>query len=241
MIIYTGFTKEDSVLQSLKQSFAIKEISVDEVIANGHLSHADVILLGPQTPVPVKLIQKIYEKDKQLSVVLLALPANITLLKQTVHFAPFVGNNTLVIAMHAELDLASVCKSAALRTSQKRSFNKIKTNPEPIAQLAHTEKVKVEQLGNFLEHAPIAALVMNEDDEIIHLNSKAKSLFTGVVKGNNQLNHLFPHSSTEKIKKFIHQPNGEQQIIVFAQQKQFELTASEVLNDEGKKHFLKFL
>lgn len=238
MIIFTGFEEDDLALRSLKQSFTIQEIPINDAIENDHLSHADVILLGPQTAGPVKVIQQVYATDKQLSVVLLALPVNIIQLKQSIQFAPFIGNNTLVTALHAELDLVSICKSAALRSRQKRSFNKIKIKPEPIAQLARTEKVKVEQLGNFLQHAPIAALVMNEDDEIINLNSKAKSLFTDVVKGNNHLNHLFPHSSTEKIKKFIHQPNGEQQIIVLAQQKHFELTASEVLNEEGQKHFL---
>src|SRR5688500_8639610 len=133
MIIYSGVDLSATELKSLEECFILKQVSTPaDAITQELLGKAGVILLGPNITNPVKEVQKIYAADKHLSVVLLSPPTTFKQVKQSVQFSPFVGKNTLIVAINPEIDLTTICQNAATRTKQKRSFSKIKFNEEAL-------------------------------------------------------------------------------------------------------------
>lgn len=238
MVIFSGLDIKAKEFKSLADCFSLKSVaSVGEAIAQNLLAQADVFLLGPGITKPVSEVQKIYAADKHLSVILLALPTYVKQVKQSVQFAPFVGKNTLVVALNPELDLKSICESAAIRTIQKRSFYKININQNAIK--APVEKVKLAQMGSFLEHAPIGAILLSDTDHIVNYNQQAKKLFPALGLIEVELTHLFSAKESQAIKTFIHDGhNPEWRKEIQVQQKILELTSTEVYSEEGQKHFL---
>jgi PAS domain S-box-containing protein len=239
MIIYLGADNEGEI-KTLKVHFKITTVSsAEEAIEKNLLQEADVFVIDPSTRLPVNEIQKIYAADKHLSVILLAQPAHVKQVKQTVQFSPFVGKNTLVVSLSPELDLKTVCNSAALRTIQKRRFHKIDLNSRASSA---PQPIKLTQMGSFLEHAPIAALLLNETNSVVNFNQQARKLFPSLVSPQTELAVLFSKEEAEIFKTFIHSrhdPSERKEIS--AQRKILEVTASEVYNEEGQKHFLVLL
>lgn len=238
MIIYSGLDISTNEFKSLADHFVLKGVaSANEAIATNLLQEANVFLLGTGIVNPVNEIQKIYDADKQLAVILLALPIHFKQIKQSVQFAPFVGKNSLVVALSPELDLRYVCKSAASRTVQRRSFYKINLNPKSAA--APEQKIKLAHMGAFLEYAPISTILLTDTDRIINYNQQAKKLFPTLEFIDIELGHLFSKKESDVIRSFIHDGhNPEARKEIEFQQKILELTSTIVYNEEGQRHFL---
>lgn len=236
MIICEGIDIQSKEFESLAKSFLLKEVA-SATSATHLLKNADVYLLGPSIINPVKEVQKIYADDKHITVIVLVLPAQSKQIKQTIQFSPFVGKNTVVVVMNPELNLEAVCENAATRTRQKRNFFKININQEAIS--APREKVKLAQMETFLEFAPIGAILFNENDRIVNFNQQAKILFPTLVYLDVELSSLFANAEAESIKDFIHDGHDPHYCKeVHLQNKVFELTSTQVFDEEGIIHFL---
>ncbi len=238
MIIYLGTDGISKEIKTLADEFTLTTVdSAEEALAGGLLSEANVFLIGADITKPVSEIQKINAADKHLSVIVLVQPTHVKQIKQTIQYAPFVGNNTLVIALNPELDLKAVCQSAATRTKQKRSFYKIKIAEKSFA--SPVEKIKLTQMGPFLEFAPIGAILLNDLDLVVNYNKQAKQLFPALEFLNIELTRLFSKEEAEQLKKIIHtQHHPETRHETSLRQKVLELTATEIFNEEGQKHIL---
>lgn len=236
MIIYAGIDTEANGFKSLAKQVSLQGVlSADE--ATPLLKDADVFLLGPGIVDPAKEVQKIYAADKHLAIVVLALPIQVKQVKQTIQFSPFVGKNTLVVTLNPELNLVAVCESAASRTRQKRNFSKINIAQKAVA--APGEKIKLAQMGSFLEYAPIGAILLNEMDYIVSFNRQAKNFFPALDAIEVELNRLFPAKEAEAITAFAHDghdPQTSKEIQV--QERILELTTTAVYNEDGQRHFL---
>ncbi len=239
-IIYIG--QEVGVENAaLKKSFQIRQVSsVEEAIEKNLLSEAAVFLIGADVTHPVMEVQKINSIDIYLAIILLALPHQITRVKQAVQFAPFVGKNILVVSLSPEVDLATICKGAALRTRQKRNFRRINLHPEQ--EVATIKKMAPEQLGTFLDNAPIGAVLLNDAGQVINYNLQAKKFFPALSLSHAELSHLFNQQESATIKAFIHDGHHPEIRKEFTTgQKLLEITSSEVYSEEGQKHFLLLL
>jgi len=238
-IIYIG-GEEGLENAALKNTFQVRNVSsAKEAIEKNLLSEAVVFLIGPDVTNPVREVQKINSADVHLAIILLALPQQITRVKQAVQFAPFVGKNVLVVSLSPEVDLAAICKGATLRTRQKRNFCRINLQPE---QEATIKKIAPEQLGTFLDNAPIGAVLLNDAEEVINSNQQAKKFFPALSLAHAALSHLFNPQEATTIQTFIHDGHHpEIRTELTTGQKIMEITSSEAYSEEGQKHFLLLL
>ncbi|WP_052324244.1 ATP-binding protein [Flavihumibacter sp. ZG627] len=241
MIIHSGLTTTPPGYQQLSSLFSLVEVdAADVAILQNLMERAEVFLIGPGIAAPVKEVQKIYAADKHLSVLVLAEPSALKQVKQAFQFAPFIGKNTLVVPLNPELNLPTLCENAATRTRQKRSFHQLNLNAIPKAE--QVQKIKVTQMGCFLEHAPISAILLSDTDRIVNFNQQARKLFPLLETVDVELSQVFPKEQVSYIKEFIHQQHDpEASIELSHQQKIFELTSSAVYTEEGEKHFLLLL
>lgn len=190
-ILFCGF--DEALLTGVKEKFLLTEASqIDEVITAGLLQQSVVFLIGSATADPIRLVQKIYAADKHLSILLFAAPGDLPAVKQSLQYAAYVGKNTLCVSFQPHLDFLPICESAAQRTRQKRSFLKITQANPTGAQLVKKGSLRPEHLGAFMEQAPVAVVLLNEEDEIIYFNQQAKKIFGyRITNTNAQLQHLF--------------------------------------------------
>jgi PAS domain S-box-containing protein len=239
MIIYSGIDIQAKEFKSLKDHFTLQEVSA-AAEAIPLLKNAEVYLLGPEIVNPSKEVQKIYAADKHLAIVVLALPSQVKQIKQTFQFSPFIGKNTIVVSLNPEINLASVCESASIRTRQKRNFSQINLRQERFA--APKEKVKLAQMGTFLEYAPVGAIIINDTNRIVNFNRQAKNLFPNLEFLDVELSSLFLTTEAEVITNFIH--DGHEPHIckeIQFQQRILELTSTDVYNEDGiRNHLLLF-
>jgi PAS domain S-box-containing protein len=236
MILCEGIDLLSKEFASLGKKFSLKE--VPSATAAVHLlDDADVFIIGPAIINPVKEIQKIYAEDKHLTVIVLTIPTQSKQIKQTIQFSPFIGKNTLIVVLNPELNLESVCENAAIRTRQKRNFFKLGINHKSIA--APKDKGKLAHMGTFLEYAPICAILFNDNNRIVNFNQQAKKLFPSLGFLDLELSGLFSNKVAKDIKDFIydgHDPKTYKE--VHFQNNIFELTSTQVFDEEGIKHFL---
>ena len=211
--------------------------SVEQAIAEDLVQQATVLAIVPSSVSPVQQIQKAYAADRQLSVVVLAEPARVRQIKQGIMFAPNIGKNTLVVSLTPELNIENVCKTASVRTIQKRSFHKLNLSARVLS--TGTEKIKLSQLGTFLEYAPVTALVISETGAIINGNQQAKKLFPSLAFPGEHLAGYFPISQAQAITAFIHSKHApESTIDIQLPNKILELSATEVYTDDTEGHYL---
>lgn len=235
-IVYSGLDLQNSL--SLQSVFLLKPAaSVEEAIERQLLPETDVYVVGPEVPNPVKEVQKLATADAHLAIIVLALPAQIKAVKQSIQFAPFVGKNTLVVGWNPELDLISICKAAAQRTRQKRSFYKLALHQKSGA--APARRIAPEQLGTFLAHAPVGAILLNDTHRVVTYNNLAKRFFPALSTADADLSLLFSGEAEIAIRNFIqeaHHPETRKEMVIGT--KTMEVTSSEVYNEEGQKLFL---
>ena len=238
MIVYTGLEKFYNELKPLVDGITFQKINAAEDLKNpGLLSQAEVVLVEGNTNGFVKQIQNIYTTDKHISIIVLSTPTVLRQVKQTIQFAPFIGKNVLVVAMTPDLNLKQVLENAATRTRQKRSFQKLHIGREPINQ--PVRKVKLAEMGSFLEYAPIGALLVSEADVVINYNQQAKKMFPNLQMVHVAFTGLFTNKQAEDIKSFIHSKHDPEAIIELRNGNSYlELTSTEVFNEEGERHFL---
>ena len=238
MVIYTGLEKFYNELKRLVDGITFQKINAAEDIKDPTLlSKAEVVLVEGNTNGFVKQIQKIYATDKHISIIVLSTPTDLRQVKQTIQFAPFIGKNVLVVVLTPDLNLKQVLENAAIRTRQKRSFQKLHIGREPINQ--PVKKVKLAEMGSFLEYAPIGALLVSEADVVINYNQQAKKMFPNLQMVHVAFSGLFTNRQAADIKSFIHSKHDPEAIIELRNGNSYlELTSTEVFNEEGERHFL---
>lgn len=238
MILYAGFEETGNTISSLSGNDNLtKVISADQAIENDMLKNAEAFLIGPCIKNPVKEIQKITAADKHISIIIAAKPSSLKQVKQSIQFAPFLGKNTLTISLGPEIDLKGICDNAVLRTRQKRRFHGMNLSGQNFFQ--PTERVSITQMGSFLEHAPIGAILLDETDHIVNYNQQAKALFSILGKSEIILAQLFNNADIKQVKEFIHQPHDpSERKDVLVGKYILELTSTEVFNEDGNKYFL---
>lgn len=238
MILYAGFEEIGKWVSSLAENGSLIPVaSADQAIENDMLKNSEVFILGPGITNPVKEIQKIAAADKYISIIIAATPTSLKHVKQSLQFAPFLGKNTLTISLGPELDLKGICDNAILRTRQRRRFHKMNISGQDFFK-SH-ERISITQMGSFLEHAPIGAILLDDTDHIVNYNQQAKALFSILGKSEIILHQLFNNADIKQVKEFIHQPHDpSERKDVHVGKYILELTSTEVFSEDGNKYFL---
>ncbi|GAA4343766.1 sensor histidine kinase [Flaviaesturariibacter amylovorans] len=230
-ILTTGFGNGEGALgaQLAEPVFILEAATPGDL--GPQLAPADVLLIGPDTGHPVRLVQEAAAADRYLSIVLLAHPANYQRVRTELQFAPFVGKNVLCIAWNAHFDPATVLRNAALRTRQRRHFSRINKVP-PAATALTAAALRIDDFGNFLESAPIGALLLDDEDRVLSINRKGRALFDVQETASWHLKDLIPGVSVRTLR------SGPDTRTLLVGERCLELQLSAVRNNEGRAQHL---
>ena len=195
----------------------------------------DLFLIGTSAQSPVKEIQRIFSVDKQLSIIVLVDPGKLQDLKMTLQLAPFVGSNSLCVAIRNNTDYPALIDAAARRTAQKRSFKEFSVTEVRREGGLRENLVPVERLGSFLEHAPMATLIISPNANSIQGHNKAaRVLFPPLTTERNALlSSLLPPYEFEQVKSFILSASQDIMLEIRIGKRLLELHSSQVWSDNG--------
>lgn len=210
MIYWMGLPSEiDSVQQNLGGEDPLSFRSVEHLNVLPDLSEAGLFLILPSIDNPVKAVHELAAKDKFLSIIILTDAARYNQLKKAIQFSPFVGKATSLVIFNPSNNYSSVFSNAILRTRQKRTFHKY--NLDTSTKLSHltASAVKLDNLGNILEHAPIGAMLLDKDLKVIGANKASRDMFAQLRAGELQLSAVFPRRQSEAIRAHILEGNHD--------------------------------
>lgn len=226
IILHTGLGEE---LLFLNKKYS-QQFSFQQYVNGSKVEDAEIFLIGPYETDPVHLVQKINSTDRLISILILAFPADFPKTKQSLQFAPFVGKNSACISYSRQFNLQQALETAALRTRQRRSFSRINTMQATVNTLA-AKPLKVQNLGVFLDRAPIGTLLVDQKDNIIDFNQKAKKIFSLDSDKSLILKDLFPGMSLQQLSW---KAKRDEQQIIELNGHFLEVNVSEVENEEGE-------
>ncbi|WP_256009534.1 sensor histidine kinase [Desertivirga xinjiangensis] len=178
-ISYIGFGELIDSLESRFKKAAIQAVDFVEFVDSGvnteTLKESDLLLIGPLAVNPVKIIHNISRHDRLLAIVILPFPEQLVKAKQAILFSPGIGTNVLITAYSADDSVIAVLQNAARKTAQRRSFSRVQQHismPAP-TQVNH---FPVKNLEVFFEKLPVCAVIYDENEVILSLNSCAKEV-----------------------------------------------------------------
>ncbi|WP_051663849.1 PAS domain-containing sensor histidine kinase [Dyadobacter crusticola] len=242
LVIYTGLgTYEGPIKGELGANGDIFLAAYEET--GTELARAEVLIIGPAEPQPVRLVQKISSSEPLLSVLLLADPSQFSSVKQSIQFAAQVGVNTTVISYTNSLDLTPVVLNAALRTRQKRSFRKIGLSMQSLVVRQPFAAVKGVHLGSFLDQAPLGVVLINpQSSKIEALNAKARHILRAEEKDLNimTLPTLFQGFAFDRIQDVLDNPTNEP-VELESPSQTIEVTASQTADEGNGKYIMLFI
>lgn len=166
--VQTGMTEHSSV-----EFIPINQLNSD--IHKNTLEEADLFLIGPLTVNPLQQVQRAVQQNPHISIVVLAFQEQYQSTKQSIQYGHHVGKNLTIVPYQFGKDITLILEGAIKRTKQRKSFLKIQERtsyPKPA-----TPEVTFQNLGVFLENAPIGAIVFDKEKKVISANSKAKQYF----------------------------------------------------------------
>lgn len=152
-------------------------VAIPQVSSEIHvdtLAEGDVFLVGPLTVSPLQQVQRATQQNTSISILVLVFQEQYSKIKQSIQFGQSVGKNVSIISYQFGKDISGVLESAVMRTRQRKSFKKIQEQTFP--QVTRRE-VTFNNLGIFLENAPIGAIVFDKERKVISANGKAKRFF----------------------------------------------------------------
>ncbi|MGC1240723.1 MAG: ATP-binding protein [Chryseosolibacter sp.] len=239
MIYFFGLATDlEDIRQHLDQEFTFRQI--DHVPPEDDLEQASLFLIGRTVDDPVKYVQEIVLKNKFLTILVLCEKNRYNEIKQRIQFSLFTGKTTTCLVYTPDADLSEVLRSGILRTQQKRSF--VRFNLAAVTKLSvlSAVSVRIDNLGHILENAPMGALLVNSDLNIIGANNRARQMFLPVDENYISMNVVFPYRAIEVIRENITAGNEKVFAIEDLQGNHYEVTASAVEQKESVNTLLLF-
>lgn len=235
MIYYSGMhTVMDQLQQCLNDKSAFQFRQLDDPLEIARVSDATVFLIGPEELSPVRLIQKITNVDKHLSIVVLSDKHRYQKIKQAVNLSPFVGKNVTCVTFHPGNDYTGLLETASTRTKQKRNFSRINFAKETILSTISSPEIKLENLGHALEYAPVGVLLLHASGTITGANRKSRDMFRELAVNQSRLQRLFPENDIARINNAMHQETAEVLEVKDFEGNYYEISSSRVHEDNGE-------
>ena len=198
MIYCLGLASElKSIQQNLDEELRFQLI---EELNSFDSRDAELFLIGPAVTNPVKLVQQIVAKDPLLAIIIFTDANKYNQIKQSLLFSMSVGKNATCVIFNPTTNYKLVFKNGIVRTQQKRSFNKFNVASERKLFDLTSTAVNLDNLGDILEYAPIGAVLVNKDSNVIGANKSARKMFAILNGSTVPLESLFPRNHREIIQ-----------------------------------------
>jgi PAS domain S-box-containing protein len=232
LILHTGFDKS---IDSIKENFTDDRfIQIDsKIITESDLKNADLMLIGPLVPNPLQLAQSIAKQDSLISTILLPDQNEYATIKRSLLFTPFIGKSTA--CFYFDEEVYKQLQKAALQTKQRRSFARVeislKQNAPHIAP-----KVEIEQLGNFLNQAPIGTILLNKDKDVVAVNSFGRRLFNlQPFETVTSLDAIWDTETVTAIKRNLQPDSTTKMMELNSKGQYYEVTFADVTSEKGEQ------
>lgn len=228
----------DSIKARITGNSSVQLVPVTQLSSDIHkntLEDADVFLIGPLTINPLQQVQRTYQQDPLISIVVLAFHEQYQKIKQAIQFGHNVGKNVTIVPYQIGKDLSAVLENAIKRTKQRKSFVKLQ---EHISfPRTASRDVTFQNLGVFLENAPIGAIVFDKEKRVINANFKAKQFFGKKLDLRYRItwSDLFPDEDYS-----MHMESGSEPVheIIKVNNQFLEVNISPFLIEKDKPHYL---
>ncbi|MDQ3983254.1 MAG: PAS domain-containing protein, partial [Actinomycetota bacterium] len=205
------------------EEVARPEEALERVAAPDH--GIDALILPADLDDPLETAQRAHAQDPDLAIVVICEPARCVQVARALEFAPFLGEDVVVLSTAEQETLAAEVASATDRTRRRRTLRHVGAPREATP----TPRPADQYLGQLLEHAPIGVAVVEPNGAVIGWNARAGEMlgttepaivgtsFAGLFGDSPQLLDLIrqaavgaspPASSFERIS-----PSGEPQFV----------------------------
>ncbi|WP_264537544.1 sensor histidine kinase [Flavobacterium sp. N1736] len=208
-------------------------------LASWEVNDIEAVLIGPAEQSNLSILQKVFIKDSLLPTILLVEPQDLFSTKQAVQFAPFISKYSYYYSLYPFP--AEELENIMAQSRQRKTYAKIQSSVV-LEMQAKRPVLQIQQLGTFLEQAPIGAVLLNKDFSITAMNKVAQSLFDITYdqdKKEPNLSDLFEKNEEQHIRYFLaNAPSGERQTEVYTRHKFLQINVSEVINELGNSFLI---
>lgn len=239
MVCFLGSDSElDDLRAHLDPGAAFSFASFEQVPSAETINNADLVVIGPSVNDPINCIRDIVAKNRLISILLFAESKRYHDVKKSVQFSLNTGKNTLCVAYTPSTNYTDLFGNAIRRTQQKRNFQKFNLAAATrLAEMSATG-LRIDNLGHVLEHAPIGAILVNEDLDIIGANTVARKMFFALDENRLSMSSLFPYHSLEVLKENIRSPREKVFTVEDLHGNFYEIGASAVQQHGPGTYFL---
>lgn len=210
-ILYIGLNTE--TLELLQKNIQTKGTVFEEAAAESFkevfksLQQYQLLLIGEEVNNPIRFAQEAYANDRSISVLLINDSTNHEKIKQALQYSPFVGPTVQCVSNATGQHMAPILEDAMQRTSQRRSFAKLKITSASQQRFVPNalEKVRADFTTKVLEEAPIGAVLISGTGTIFSINNYALALFRKSEKEvlGTSIAELFPGEMQGEVKVFM--------------------------------------
>ncbi len=200
-------------LETLQQTSQFEEAQFREYTAGDfkeilkNLDDYKALLIGEEIANPIRFAQDVFARDKNLSVLMIIDKDNYVKVKQALQFSPFIGPTIQCISNETGQRMAPILEDAMQRTTQRRSFAKIKSLSISEQQFTPNafSKVRADFTNKILQEAPIGAILVSGTGIIYNVNNYALNVFSKTEKEilSTDFSELFPEHLKYNVKNFL--------------------------------------
>lgn len=239
MIYCVGLESElENIQQNLNGETVFKFRQFDQIASINDLQGADLLLIGPAVANPVKAVQQAVAKDKHISILIFVESARYNQVTQSIQFALFVGKNTSCVALRTNWNYHTVLLNGITRTKQRRSFNKFNRSAGVILSQLNSPAVRLGEVGDILEYAPMGALLVDNASNILSANKASRRMFKAFDGDSIRLEAIFPAKTTELLKTFHDSAEGAMAIVEDYNGNHYEISGSKIPGQDIEKTIL---
>jgi PAS domain S-box-containing protein len=144
--------------------------ALERLAAPGH--GIDALILPSDLDDPLETAQRAHALDPDLAIVVMCEPERCVQVARALEFAPFLGEDVVVLSTAEREALADEIASAIDRVRTRRTFRHM-ANPRTAAAQAGPAH---QYLGELLEHAPIGVVIVEPSGAVIGWNARAGAM-----------------------------------------------------------------
>ncbi|MBA2537603.1 MAG: PAS domain S-box protein, partial [Actinobacteria bacterium] len=131
----------------------------------------DALVLPPDLEEPLDIAQRAHALDPELAIVMVCPPERCVQIARALEFAPFLGEDVIVVSSAEESALAGEVAEAAERARRRRDLRDL--GEPPVSKPRPAEQY----LGQLLGHAPSGVAVVDTNGAVIGWNTRAGQIF----------------------------------------------------------------
>lgn len=205
-IIFSGVS--DEFLSALRQNNTIHQLKEEEW-SNINLKEVDLIIFDEHIKNPIRLLQNLNSIDKLISVVIFRNPLELESFKVALQFTPFIGNNIKIYSATNKENFKSVAKELIEQTHQRRNYNKLISATGNLNLIDRAPDLHIAYLDKFLDEAPVGAILLDEQNDIVALNKYAQDLIQIYEEQayKSTIFQFFMSDELDKISDFLSEHN----------------------------------